>query len=188
MKKIHHYHRRFRLSLIRAGMLTVIACIFLMPSYVKFEKTGDNYFTVSINGETVGAIGSESDLDHCLMQARKQVASGSDDLVFIDVQPQVEGKEVIWGVIDDEDTLINRIAQVMSANIQKTLRRSYTCLLYTSGNIYRSRGFYHIKKIFSNWIYGKFCKTICRESCTGVRTYCPDCRQRSVYCGSRKWK
>lgn len=126
MKKIHHYHRRFRLSLIRAGMLTVIACIFLMPSYVKFEKTGDNYFTVSINGETVGAIGSESDLDHCLMQARKQVASGSDDLVFIDVQPQVEGKEVIWGVIDDEDTLINRIAQVMSANIQKTLRRSYT--------------------------------------------------------------
>lgn len=99
---------------------------FLMPSYVKFEKTGDNYFTVSINGETVGAIGSESDLDHCLMQARKQVASGSDDLVFIDVQPQVEGKEVIWGVIDDEDTLINRIAQVMSANIQKTLRRSYT--------------------------------------------------------------
>ena len=32
------------------------------------------------------------------------------------------------------------------------------------------------------------CKTICRESCTGVRTYRPDCRQRSVYCGSRKWK
>lgn len=57
---------------------------------------------------------------------KKAVASGSDDLVFIDVQPQVEGKEVIWGVIDDEDTLINRIAQVMSANIQKTLRRSYT--------------------------------------------------------------
>ena len=108
MKKIPHYHRRFRLSLIRAGMLTVIACIFLMPSYVKFEKTGDNYFTVSINGETVGAIGSESDLDHCLMQARKQVASGSDDLVFIDVQPQVEGKEVIWGVIDDEDNLATR--------------------------------------------------------------------------------
>ena len=47
---------------------------------------------------------------------------------------------------------------------------------------------YHIKKIFSNWRYGKFCKTICRESCTGVRTYRPDCRQRSVYCGSRKWK
>ena len=30
MKKIHHYHRRFRLSLIRAGMLTVIACIFFL--------------------------------------------------------------------------------------------------------------------------------------------------------------
>ena len=23
-----------------------------------------------------------------------------------------------------------------------------------------------------------------RESCTGVRTYCPDCRQRSVYCAA----
>ena len=40
MKKIHHYHRRFRLSLIRAGMLTVIACIFLMPSYVNLRKRG----------------------------------------------------------------------------------------------------------------------------------------------------
>lgn len=38
---------------------------------------------------------------------------------FIDIQPQVEGKEVIWGVIDDEDTLINRIAQVMSATFRR---------------------------------------------------------------------
>ena len=126
MKKIHHYHRRFRLSIIKAGMLTLIACIFLMPSYVKFEKTGDNYFTVSINGTKVGTIGNKNDLDQCMMEARKKVVAGSDDLVLIDAQAQVEGKEVIWGAIDDRNKLIDRIAQVMSDNIRQTLRRSYT--------------------------------------------------------------
>lgn len=126
MKKIHHYHRRFRLSIIKAGMLTLIACIFLMPSYVKFEKTGDNYFTVSINGTKVGTIGNKNDLDQCMMEARKKVVAGSDDLVLIDAQAQVEGKEVIWGAIDDRNKLIGRIAQVMSDNIRQTLRRSYT--------------------------------------------------------------
>ena len=54
MKKIHHYHRRFRLSLIRAGMLTVIACIFLMPSYVKFEKTGELLYSQYQWGDSGG--------------------------------------------------------------------------------------------------------------------------------------
>ena len=126
MKKIHHYHRRFRLSIMRAGLLTVIACIFLLPSYVKFEKTGDNYFTVSVNGIEVGTIGDENDLDQCMIEARKKVASGSGDLVLIDAKAQVEGKEAIWGVIDDRDDLIDRIANVMTDNIRQTLHRSYT--------------------------------------------------------------
>lgn len=126
MKKIHHYHRRFRLSIIRAGMLSIIACIFFMPSFVKFEKTGDNYFTVTMNDEVVGTIGSTERLDTCLMQARKQLAQQSDDLIFMEIEPQVEGKEVIWGAIDDEDTLIENMTEVMSRSIRKTLRRSYT--------------------------------------------------------------
>ena len=60
------------------------------------------------------------------MEARKKVVAGSDDLVLIDAQAQVEGKEVIWGAIDDRNKLIGRIAQVMSDNIRQTLRRSYT--------------------------------------------------------------
>lgn len=126
MKGIHHYHRRFRLSLLKAELFTVIICAFLLPSYVKLEKTGDNYYTVSLNGIEVGSVGDIGELDFCLMQARKQVAAASDDLVFIDADVQTEGREVIWGTIDDADTIIANMAEVMTDGVRHTLHRSYT--------------------------------------------------------------
>lgn len=126
MKGLHHYHRRFRLSLMRAGGLAIIACAFLLPSYVKYEKTGDNYFTVSLNGIMVGNVGSEDVLDSYLMQARKKVAADSEDLVFIDTDMQVESKAVFWGRIDDAETVVANMTHVMEQSVKHTLHRSYT--------------------------------------------------------------
>lgn len=126
MKGIHHYHRRFRLCLMKAGGLAIITCAFLFPSYVKYERTGDNYFTVSLNGEVVGNVGSEADVDTCMIEARKQVVSDKEDLVLIDTDLEITGQEIVWGKIDSESTVIQNMARVMKENIKETLHRSYT--------------------------------------------------------------
>lgn len=126
MKDFYHYHKRFRLCLIKAGLLAIIVCAFLLPSYVKYERTGDNYFTVSLNGITVGRIGDKAVLDSCLMQARKQVAEGSSELVLIDTQLDIQGSEIVWGKIDSEATVIANMAAVMKNGIKQTLHHSYT--------------------------------------------------------------
>lgn len=126
MKKIHHYHRRFRLSILQASAITLIICAFLLPSYIKFEKSGNNCFTVRLDNTIVGTASSEELVDHCLIQARKNIASQSEDLTFLDVQVTVTGREILWGETDSSETLIANMEKVMRSKILETLHRSYT--------------------------------------------------------------
>ena len=128
MKNINHYYRRFRLCYIEAAVITLVICAFLLPSLQLFEHTGDNYFTVNINGTQVGRLGAVETLDTLLAEARKQVAKdvSSDDLVFMDLDIETIGSERIFGSIDAEETVIENVAEVMQDSIRSTLHRSYT--------------------------------------------------------------
>lgn len=126
MKKIHHYHKRFRLSMMKAGVWAAVICAFLLPSYVEYEKTGDNFFTVSLNGVAVGSVASEASAEDYLIEARRQIAAASDDLVFIETDMQVHGEEILWGQVDEPESVIVNMVRVMEGNVKETLQRSYT--------------------------------------------------------------
>lgn len=60
-----------------------------------FKHTGDNFFTVRLNGVEVGNLSSTDNLDDLLVRARRQAVReiGSDELVFMDTELQTEGRE-----------------------------------------------------------------------------------------------
>lgn len=128
MKKIHHYYRRFRLCYIEAAVITVIVCIFLLPSIQFFEHTGDNFFTVFLNGVEVGHIGSTDQLDTMLTDARRKAVldSGSSELVFMDAQLEIVGSERLWATVDSTPDIIQNMAAAMRGSMRETLHRSYT--------------------------------------------------------------
>ena len=126
MKKIHHYHRRFRLAMIRTFGLSLVICAFLLPSYIKFEKSGDNLFTISFNGVEIGKVGSLDEVDEYATTARKRVVGDSTELVMMDVSFDVTGEETLFGKVDSKDTIIDRMTGVMEKNIKDTLQRCYT--------------------------------------------------------------
>lgn len=128
MKKIKHYHRRFKLCFLEAAAITLAVCAFLVPSIQLIKHTGNNYFTVKLNGVEVGHVGSEENLEDLLVQARRQVVadSGSDELIFIDTNLETVGSERFWAPVDDAKTLIDNMADVMRDSTRETLHRSYT--------------------------------------------------------------
>lgn len=126
MKKIHHYHRRFRLSMMKAGVWAAVICAFFLPSYVEYEKTGNNFFTVSLNGVSVGSVASEALAEDYLTEARRQIATTNDDLVFIETDLQVNGEEILWGQVDDTEQVIANMVRIMEEHVKETLQRSYT--------------------------------------------------------------
>ena len=126
MKKIHHYHRRLRLSMMKAGVWASLCCALLLPSCVEYEKTGNNFFTVSINDVVVGKVASEELAKNCLTEARRQIAATSEDLVLIEADLQISGEKKIWGQVDKKEQIIANMVRVMKENVKETLHRSYT--------------------------------------------------------------
>lgn len=121
-------YKKVKLCYIEAAAIALAVCAFLFPSIQLFKHTGDNFFAVQLNGIPVGNLGSTEQLDELLTKARRQVVQeiGNDELVFIDADITTEGSEKLWGVVDDDQTVIDNMVEVMKNSTRKTLHRSYT--------------------------------------------------------------
>lgn len=126
MKKISKIYRKLNLVYIKWSILAIIVSIFFFPTFVKFQKEGDTIYEVSFDGAYIGRVGNMEDLDEALRYARAQIASKSDELVLIDTDLQMEGKSVLFGVIDSKKKIENQLYQSMTKHEKETLNRSYT--------------------------------------------------------------
>ena len=126
MKKITKNYKRLQVRSTKIAVLAVITFIFFMPGYIKIENTGNNMFTVLLNGTYVGTIGESSKAEECLRQARRMVAGDGEELVLIDSNLECVGEEVFWGRIDSEEDVVDNMVRVLKDNVKQTLHRSYT--------------------------------------------------------------
>jgi murein DD-endopeptidase MepM/ murein hydrolase activator NlpD len=92
----------------------------------RFQETGDNYFHLRVNGVEVGVVGDVSRAEDMLLTARREIASASSDLVFMEANLSFEGEELLTGYFDDEQTIIDRMKVVLEAGRIKTMQRAYT--------------------------------------------------------------
>lgn len=122
------YNKKFKLCYIEAAAIILAVCAFLFPSVQLFKHTGDNFFTIKLNGVEVGSLPSEEHLDELLSKARRQAVKeiGSSELVFMDAELESAGSEKFWAVVDSEEDVIERMADVMKRSMRETLHRSYT--------------------------------------------------------------
>ena len=125
LRKFTRYHKRLRYTYMKvtAGILFV-AALFL-PSYTKWEEAEENLFTILLNGESVGTVGEKERAEELLQEARRELVSDSQELVFIDVDMSMEGESVLWAKLDDEDKIKERMSEILKENIKETMQRSY---------------------------------------------------------------
>ena len=125
---MHLYNRRIRLCYIEAAAIALAVCALLFPSMQLLRHTGDNYFIIRLNGVEVGRLPSTDNLDALLVRARRQAVGeiGSDELVFMDTELETEGSERLWAAVNDEDDVVEKMADVMKRSARETLHRSYT--------------------------------------------------------------
>ena len=94
MKKITKNYKRLQIQEIKIAVLAIITFLFLMPGYIKIENTGNNMFTVLLNGTYVGTVGDSSKADEYLKMARRATAGNGEELVLIDSNLECVGEEV----------------------------------------------------------------------------------------------
>lgn len=125
MKYISHYYKRLKVRKIKIAILAIIVSIFFLPTYVAFESTGNNMFTVKINGAYVGVVDSPEEAEEYAIEARKQIARDSKELVLVESNIETTGSEVLWGKVDSAEQVISNMAMVLYDDVRETMNRSY---------------------------------------------------------------
>lgn len=126
MKLITKHYKKMKFAYIKVAAFAIFMGILFFPNYQRLESTGNNIFTVYLNGTKVGVVGDRKKVESCLIGARKRLAGTSDELVLADSELSYEGAEVLWGVIDDAGTITANMTAVLRDSVKETLNRSYT--------------------------------------------------------------
>lgn len=119
-------YKKIQLIWMRIMFLFAVCCGFMMPGMIEFDDGGKNYFTIYLNEAKIGATDSRDTIDEVMAQARRIIAGDSTELIYAKMDMEVEGKEVLFGKIDSERTLLNRVTGVLKENSIQTLQRAYT--------------------------------------------------------------
>lgn len=126
MKKKTGCYKKLKFTYIKTTLLTLFMCFLFGRGYTVLEQEGENYFHIFINGTEIGTVGDRDRAWELLVEARRNIASESKELTFIDVDMSLTGEEVMWGTVDSEEELLAAMEGVLRANVRETLHRSYT--------------------------------------------------------------
>lgn len=126
MKKRKSYHKKYKVTYIISTVSTLFFCTLFLRGYTPFERTGDNFFHIQVNGQAVGTLDNREEVEELLIQARRNVASASEELVFMEMELDITGEEVLWGQTDDRETVLENMETALRGSILETMHRSYT--------------------------------------------------------------
>jgi len=126
MRKITKYDKKLRGSFIKTAIAVIFLNILFLPQYTPFEKDGDNMFHLYLNGQEIGYAGKETEVEQLLQEARLELATSTDEIVFTDADLTFEGKEVLFGQINTDKELKESMLSVLQSSVRKTLKHAYT--------------------------------------------------------------
>ncbi len=120
------FRNKIKVWFLHSTLVVIVAWILFMPSLVKFEKGGENIFTVKLNDIVVGIAGSRDDAYEAYRIARRSIASSDGELVLAKADLSVEGDSVLWGEVDSVSKMSGEMVNVLNNNRRSTLNRSYS--------------------------------------------------------------
>ena len=113
------FTKKMKLTYICTSFLTMFICSLFLAGYQRFESEGENYFHIYLNGIKVGTAGDADTAERLFLQARREIAEQSEDIVFMDVQLRCEGEEILWGEIDAEEDILQHMSEILAQNVRQ---------------------------------------------------------------------
>ena len=73
MRFITKYYKECRIAFIKSALFVVGAFILFFPTFEGLHSEGENMFVVKLNGKEVGYVGSSTDVEEYLREARMRL-------------------------------------------------------------------------------------------------------------------
>ncbi len=125
MGKFTKYHKKIKIVNIATMMIVMLAVLIFVPAIEHYSGSGANLFKMYVNGTAVGIIDDSNEVDDLMIEARKRIARESTELVLLDYDVALNGAEVVFGQVDNTETIVNNICRTLKDAVQKTKKRVY---------------------------------------------------------------
>lgn len=119
-------YKKVKITYLKTAALAGVVASLFLPSYVPFEHTGDNMFDVYLNGELVGQTGDTKTPEEYLIEARRDIAKKSDEMLFIETDLQFQGYEVLYGEVSPKKEVIANMQRILLQSVEETMQQAYT--------------------------------------------------------------
>lgn len=126
MKKITKYYKCLRATHLRMALFIIFINILFLPCYTKYVPDGENLFKISLNGQEVGYCGKETSVEDLLREARLKVSKEAEHMIYAEADLMVEGRETLFGSVDSERFLREKMENILSESMMETLKNAYT--------------------------------------------------------------
>ncbi len=127
--KITKYTKGLKFTYIYGVLLVLFVGMLVLADaekYVPDVVLHETVYHMSINGEEVGIVDDVEEAEGWLIQVRRDIASKSTELVFMDFTTEFRPEEMTFGVVDEEELVKARIAQELQGTMIETMSRSYS--------------------------------------------------------------
>ncbi len=115
-----------KITYLKIVALIFIVSFFLLPSYTKIEKDGDNVFEIYLNGTLVGTVSEEAEADKLLWEARRNVASQQETLFFAKAELEVCGRQEYFEQFTEREDLLKSMQDVLEKDHVEARQPAFT--------------------------------------------------------------
>ena len=126
MNRLKKYRGLIKKTWFATTGITLLVLLFGVPSFPRFQKTGDNFYKVSINGTEIGNSSDPEEVERLVAEARREITETEGAMVYIPVEITSEGQELLFGNTDSRHNLYKAIYDVLKSSISTTLQHAYT--------------------------------------------------------------
>ena len=102
------------------------AAVLFVPSFPALEREENNVYEIRLNGESVGLTENPEEAEELLAQARAATVSGSKEMVFMEAELELEGRSMLFGRVDGQETIREKMQSILENSVLDTLQRAYT--------------------------------------------------------------
>lgn len=104
---------------------TFLAALFL-PCFHAVHLGSSDYYEVYLNGELVGKADGQNMVDDCLIQARRELAGGADQMIYASQDLSLKEIAAPIGLISDREEMTQAMTKALSSHEKNTMEQAYT--------------------------------------------------------------
>jgi len=124
--KLTKYGKKLKFVYMFVTLVTLILGVVFLVDYTTIQEPEFNLFHIYVNDTEVGTVRDPKEAEEWMLEARKAIASRSNELVFMEVSFAYTGEALDFGEVDEPELVKGNISRVLESSVETTLKRAYT--------------------------------------------------------------